>query len=62
MSEEIIAVVNADQATKNLLVGCNFNGLPLQFFANGLELSNAWLSKDLEIVAIFLFFKRDVAI
>jgi lipopolysaccharide/colanic/teichoic acid biosynthesis glycosyltransferase len=52
MSEEIIAVVNADQATKNLLVGCNFNGLPLQFFANGLELSNAWLSKDLEIVAI----------
>ena len=52
MSEAIIAVVNADQATKKFLENCHFNGLPLQFFANGLELSNAWLGKDLDVVAI----------
>ncbi|HQR93596.1 MAG TPA: sugar transferase [Sediminibacterium sp.] len=52
MSKEIIAVVNADQATQKFLESCNFNGLSLQFFANGLDLSNAWLGKDLDILAI----------
>lgn len=52
MSQEIIAVVNADQATRKFLESCHFNRLGLQFFANGLELSNAWLGKELEIVAI----------
>ncbi len=52
MSQEIIAVVNADQTTRKFLESCHFNGVGLQFFANGLDLSNAWLGKDLDIVAI----------
>ncbi len=52
MSQAIIAVVNADQANKNFLENCDFKGIVLQFFANGLELSNEWLGKKLNIVAI----------
>lgn len=52
MSQAIIAVVNADQANKKFLENCHFKGTVLQFFANGLELSNEWLGKKLNIVAI----------
>jgi lipopolysaccharide/colanic/teichoic acid biosynthesis glycosyltransferase len=52
MVKQIIAVINADDATKIFLEACNFNELAILFFANGLELSTQWTAQKLDIVAI----------
>ena len=52
MGNKLLAVVNADDATKDFLTSCDFNLMQLSFFDNGLDLSNQWTGSNLDIVAI----------
>ena len=52
MQASIIAVLNADSETRQLLESINFNESSLQYFSNGVELSTQWQNRSLNIVAI----------
>ena len=50
--DEIIALVNADDALHRLLLQCNLQGRQLLLFKNGVELSLKWEKQKLNIAAI----------
>ena len=50
--DEIIALVNADDALHRLLQQCNLQGRQLLLFKNGVELSLKWEKQKLNIAAI----------
>lgn len=52
MQAPIIAVLNADEETRQILESCNFNEASLQFFANGMDLSTQWQADSINVVAI----------
>ncbi len=52
MSDPIIAILNADEATKELLASCDFKGVAVKHFQNGLDLSNQWEQNALNVTAI----------
>jgi len=52
MQAPIIAVLNADEETRQILESCNFNEASLKFFANGMDLSTQWQANSINVVAI----------
>lgn len=51
-NEQIIALVGFDATVTALFTNCDFKGRELIHFANGMEMTTAWLDKKLAIVAI----------
>ena len=48
----VIALVNVDDPTFLTLSGCDFGGMELMRFSNGVDLSTRWVKENLPIAAI----------
>ncbi len=51
-TQQVIALVNMDAATAEIISSCNFEGRQLVSYKNGLQLVNAWESQKLNVAAI----------
>lgn len=50
--KRIIALVNVDEATYQILASCDFGGIQLVQFTNGVDLTTRWSKENLPITAI----------
>jgi lipopolysaccharide/colanic/teichoic acid biosynthesis glycosyltransferase len=53
-AEPVIALVGLDEKHTELFKQCDFQGTPLMFFANGLELANEWSRHKPHIVVVVI--------